>query len=122
VADELDGHLAQPHLFSAHRLERLAAALRGGFADFLRDSLRLAAATTPETQWRVIESVLREADEDLRLAKPRRPGLPRRIVEVAGVTIRRERRKDGWSLHFHGADEAVIEEIVEQVVAGWGRE
>ncbi len=125
VVTELDGHLAEPERLNQRQMLRLAAACRGGFSDVLRHALAESHATSPARQWRLLESVLAEADAEARDPAPQdpRPGRPRRLLGVRpGLRIRRELAPEGWLLRFTGpeATGALVEEIMDEVERLWG--
>ncbi len=105
-AEEVGGFFAAPERFSEHRIERLMRAVSGGFGDLIRTALEESSLTDPGHQWSLVEPILDEAEETARTPQPSSaPGRPRRILRPRyGLTIRRERTRDGWSLHFTGRE------------------
>ncbi len=109
VVDELDGWLAAPERLSQRQALRLAAACTLGFGHLIRTALEESSAESQESQWRLIEPILLEAERlppDAPSAAPVPFGAPLRPRRVArprsALTIRRERTPDGWCLHFTG--------------------
>ena len=124
VVADLGGVLKSPESLSMRKLERLAAACRGGFTELITCALSESRAASSEAQWEVLENVLREAESEARTPAPDpRPGRPRRFIRPRpDLTIRRELTRDGWCLRFTGraATGAVMEEIMDAVEEGWG--
>jgi len=105
-ANEIGGFFSAPEKLSQRQIERISRAITGGFGDLIRTALEESSVSDPDHQWKLVEPILAEADENA--SKPevsRAPGRPRRILRPRyGVTIRRERTRDGWSLHFTGRE------------------
>lgn len=117
VVEELDGCLATPERLSQNRLMKLAAGFAAGYGEVIETALAESSAATLEAQWQVLKGVLAElgAEPD---PGPARPGYPRRVVRPrAGLTIRRERTRDGWCLHFtgHEAKGGLMDDILDEV-------
>jgi ParB family transcriptional regulator, chromosome partitioning protein len=106
VADELREFMTAPESLSAQQCYRIAKALTAGFGELIRTALEESSITDHDHQWALIQPILAEADEVVRTGqRPRSDGRPRRILRPRyGVTIRRERTKDGWCLHFTGRE------------------
>ncbi len=109
ACDELDGWLAAPERLSQRQALRIAAACNAGFGHLIRTALEESSARDPEAQWRVIEPIILES-EHLPADAPPPPTLPgcrerpRRVLRPRpSLTIRRERTRDGWCLHFTGS-------------------
>ena len=119
VVQQLDGILTDPHHYSLRQLLRLHAALRPDFADLIVTALTEHHDQRPEAQWTLLSPILDEAEAALRDPAPNpRPDRPRRLIRPRpGLTVRRERYPNGWSLHFTGADakgmlmESLMDEI-----------
>jgi ParB family chromosome partitioning protein len=110
LAEELDGSLAAPETLSLRQLLRLAAAASRGYADLMRHALSESKSREPEHQWRTLLVPILAECEDPSIPDPR-PGAgagdrPRRLLTLRrrGLRIRRERTREGWSLHFTGQD------------------
>ncbi len=105
-ADEIGGFFSAPEKLSGRQIERITRAIAGGAGELLRTALEESSITDPDHQWTLVEPILAEAEENARNPEiSRRPGRPRRILRPRyGVTIRRERTRDGWSLHFTGRE------------------
>ena len=105
-AEEVGGYFKTPEKISFRQAMRIMAALNLGFGDVVRTALDETSITDHDHQWDLIQPILAEAEANAK--KPERsdhPGRPRRILRPAsGVTIRRERTIDGWSLHFTGRE------------------
>jgi ParB family chromosome partitioning protein len=85
----------------------------------IRTALEESSITDPDHQWALLQPDLAEAEEHA--TKPDRataPGRPRRILRPRyALTIRRERTRDGWSLHFTGreATGAMIDLVLDEI-------
>jgi ParB family chromosome partitioning protein len=105
-AEEMDGQFTAPERFSERQAERISRAINAGFGDVIRTALEESSVKDPDHQWDLIQSILAEADDHVK--KPETsdtPGRPRRILRLRyALTVRRERTKDGWSLHFTGRE------------------
>jgi ParB family transcriptional regulator, chromosome partitioning protein len=128
VVDALDdGLLTDPRMLSQRQLVRLATALRHGMGEVMAHALTAARDTSPEAQWRTLERIIAEAEEDDRTPTCQpdpRPGRPRRLVRVRRtLAIRRERLPEGWSLRFTGPDATgpMMEDIMDHVESMFGR-
>ncbi len=104
LADDLDGYLAAPEALSLRQLLRLAPLIARGYGDLIRATLTEAAATDADAEWRALLPILLEAERPEPEAAPSRPGRPRRVLDLRSraLTIRRERTRAGWALHFTG--------------------
>ena len=106
LAEEMDGQFAAPEKLSERQAFRIAKAINAGFGELIRTALEESSLEDPGHQWGLIEPILAEAEEHAR--KPEicdRPGRPRRILRPRyALTVRRERTRDGWSLHFTGRE------------------
>ena len=129
LAEELDGHLAAPETLGLRQLLRLAAAASRGYADLMRHALSESSSKEPDHQWRLLQPILAEC-EDPAIPDPKpaagRRDRPRRTFEAPlhNLRVRRERTRDGWSLHFTGRDatgmliDSVIDDIERAVSPG----
>jgi ParB family chromosome partitioning protein len=109
VVGELDGLLTTPETWPAHRLMRIAAAISRGYGDLIAHALTEAESREPETQWRILQSILAEAENhDIPAPSRDAKGVerPRRTwrAPVRRIRVRRELTPDGWCLHFTGPD------------------
>ena len=119
VVEALAGLLTTPESDSYRHLARLANALRAGFHDVIRTALAEHPDRSAEAQWSRLALTLDEADQTLREPDPVvRPGRPRRLLSPRdGLTVRRERTPNGWTLHFTGREaqgmmmDTVLDEI-----------
>lgn len=117
VVEELDGLIANPEQLNQNRLLKLAAGYAAGYGEVIETALGQSSARTPEAQWQVLRGVLAEMGTESE-ATPARPGYPRRVVRPrAALTIRRERTRDGWCLHFTGreAKSGLMDDIMDEV-------
>ena len=106
VVDAFDGHFTTPEAMTASQMERLAAALRGGLADALREVLGQMRHRSLASQWAALMPTLAEAfSPEETDATPTTPARPRRLLHLKqGLTIRREQCRDGWVLRFTGPE------------------
>ncbi len=118
LVEELDGHLTDPERLSLRQTLRLSAAIRAGFGDVIRTALEESTLDDPDSQWQLLLPILTEAEQPPPEAPKPRPGRPRRVARHGpGLTIRREQTRNGYVLHFTGADatsgllDAVFDEI-----------
>lgn len=106
VVEELEGMFTTPDRLTATQMERLAAALRGGLADVIREVLGQNRARSLPSQWAAITPTLAEAFSGEETdATPTTPARPRRLLHLKqGLTIRREQCQNGWILRFTGPE------------------
>ena len=104
-AEDVGGFFRAPERLSQRQIERISRAVVSGFRDVLRTALEESSITDPDHQWQLIQPILEEAEHVARNPEPARSdGRPRRIVRpTRSLTIRRERTRDGWCLHFTGS-------------------
>lgn len=122
VADTFYDDLRGPEILSQRQLLRIATAIRADFTGLIVTALQECDNKSPERQWRLIEPIVAEAEEWLRNPDPiTRPGRPLRVLRPrSGLTIRREKTPEGWSIHFTGPEAhgflatSVMEEIERQ--------
>jgi len=122
VVEELEGLLDTPERLSQNRMMRLAAGFAAGYGEVIETALEQSSAEGHEAQWQVLSGVLAELGADPEPG-PVRPGYPRRIVRPRpGLTIRRERTRDGWCLHFTGreAKGGLIDDVLDEVERLYG--
>ncbi len=119
VAEEFEGCFATPERLTLEQIERLATCLRGGLTDLIHHILLQNRDAPLPTQWRTLIPTLTEAftpDPDPTSGKPTRP---RRMLQLKqGLTIRREKSRTGWSLHFTGPEArsgALIDDVIDKV-------
>lgn len=120
LVEELDGLFATPERLTQQQLLRLADAWRGGFAEAITAALEATAAAPHESQWTALVPLLAEyADEVLHPPVPRpRPGRPRRVLRPrTDLTIRRERTRTGYVLHFsgRGAKSPLLDDVLDRI-------
>jgi ParB family chromosome partitioning protein len=118
-AEEMDGQFTAPQKLKQEHAFRIARAIDAGFGDLIRTALEESSVKDPDHQWDLIQPILAEAEE---LAKKpersERPGRPRRILRPRhSLTIRRERTRDGWCLHFTGREStgAMIDLVLDEI-------
>jgi len=122
VAEALDGLLKTPEQLSQNRMLSLAAGYAAGLGQVIETALTESSARSLDAQWRVIQGVLSEINE-MEPSNPTRPGYPRRVVRPReALTIRRERTREGWCLHFTGreAKGMLMEDIMDEVERMYG--
>jgi ParB family chromosome partitioning protein len=119
LAEEMDGQFAAPELLSQQQATRIARALTAGFGELIRTALEESSLKDPDHQWSLVEPILAEAEAHARRPETSdRPGRPRRILRPRyALTVRRERTRDGWSLHFTGreATGALIDLVLDDI-------
>jgi ParB family chromosome partitioning protein len=119
LAEEMDGQFAAPELLSQQQATRIARALTAGFGELIRTALEESSLKDPDHQWSLVEPILAEAEAHARRPENSdRPGRPRRILRPRyALTVRRERTRDGWSLHFTGreATGALIDLVLDDI-------
>lgn len=124
VVEELDGLLVEPQALSQRQMLRLAAHLRGGWADLIRTALEESRAKTAVAQWALLQPVLDEADQTLRSPEPvTYNGRPRRLLRARpGLTIRRELAPEGWTLRFTGPEATgmMIDQVLDDIERMYG--
>lgn len=105
-AEEMNDQLAAPEKLSWRQAERIAAAVSRGFGELMRAALAESSLKDPDHQWDLLQPILAEAEENaVKPERADRPGRPRRLLRPRyALTIRRERTRDGWSLHFTGRE------------------
>jgi ParB family chromosome partitioning protein len=124
VVETLDGALAAPRGLSVTRMDRLAAACRGGLADLMHAILADHRAAGPDAQWAALAPAVAEAvltpDDDAPAAPGRAPR-PRRMLHLrSGVTLRREWTRTGWILRInarHADHPGIVDDILDHVEA-----
>ncbi len=125
-AEEIGGFFSAPEKLTQQQIERIIRANVAGFGDLMRTALEESSVTDPDHQWNLVQPILEESEENARNPQiSRAPGRPRRILRPRyGVTIRRERTRDGWSLHFTGREaigplmDLVLDEIERMYAPG----
>jgi ParB family transcriptional regulator, chromosome partitioning protein len=124
VAEELEGCLATPEALTSSQIERLAAALRGNLTPLIHQVLSEHPHASLQTQWAALIPTLSEALAPETEAAPGTPTRPRRVLHLKqGLTIRRERSRGGWSLHFTGPEArsgALIDDVLDKVEEWFG--
>lgn len=114
VADAMDGWIDAPEDWSEARLIRLGGVLRSGWDKLLYAALEDAAEGA---EWEALLPLIEEA-EALPVEKRATPDRPKRLSRVPfGLTIRREKTKQGFVLHITGrrATDAVVGEVMEEI-------
>jgi ParB family chromosome partitioning protein len=105
-AAEIGGFFSAPEKLTERQIERITRIMGGDFGTLVRTALEESSITDPDHQWKLVQPILDEAEEHARRPQVGRgPGRPRRVLRPRyGVTIRRERTRDGWSLHVTGRE------------------
>ncbi len=104
-AEEMDGQLTAPERLSQQQAFRISRAISAGFGELIRTALEESSLKDPTHQWDLLQPILSEADDHTRKPESTTPGRPRRILRPRyALTVRRERTRDGWSLHFTGRE------------------
>ena len=126
VVDTMEGILMRPETFSLRQLLRLNSALRPDFTPVIITALQEHHEKSPGAQWSLLLPILDEAESALRDPVPYfdpRPGRPRRVLKPrSGLTVRRERTHDGWTLHFTGpeAEGMMMESVMDAIERLYG--
>ena len=124
VVEAMDGTLTTPEGYSFRQLARLNAALHPDFADVIAAALQEHPDKSPTAQWQILLPILAEAETALQDPTPiQTPGRPRRLLRPRpGLTIRRERTPNGWTLHFTGpeAKGMVMDTVLDEVERMYG--
>jgi ParB family chromosome partitioning protein len=118
LVEELDGYLINPEGLSQHRLMRIEAAFRAGFGNVILTALGESSLEDPRAQWQLLLPILTEAENPQPNAPKPRPGRPRRVYRPRKtLTIRREKTRDGYTLHFTGnlATSGMIDDIFDEI-------
>ena len=114
VVEALTGALTTPERLTASRMERLASALRGGTEDLLLAALAPLHGENLESQWSALLPILTEPTPE-----ETTPGRPRRLLHLhQGLTIRREKTRLGYALHFSGKEArsgGLIDDVLDKV-------
>lgn len=119
VVEELDGAFSMPERLTVARMDRLAAALRGGLAELVHAALDDCRGAGLETQWSALAPVFAEAMAEPDGYAPSGPGRPRRLLRLRqGLIIRREYSRTGWILRFTGPEAksgGLIDDVMDEV-------
>ncbi len=118
-AEEMDGQLTAPERLNQEQAFRIARAIGAGFGELIRTALEESSLKDPEHQWALLAPILAEAHDHMpRPERSAAEGRPRRLLRPRyGLTIRRERTRDGWSLHFTGreASGAMMDSVLDAI-------
>jgi ParB family transcriptional regulator, chromosome partitioning protein len=121
VVEALVPHLTTPQRLTTRQMDRLAAALRGGFTDLIQQTLTDHRTAPLRTQWDAILPLIQESGrgEEDEPETASRPGRPRRMLHLRqGLTIRRELHRNGWILRFSGPEArkgGLIDDVLDEV-------
>ncbi len=120
AVEAFDGLFAEPWRLSMRQCLRLANAERDGAGDLIAHVIEEERAKTLEAQWALIEPILAEIETPPSPNAPKRKeGYPRRLKHLRpDLTIRREKTKLGYSLHFTGkyAQDRLMEDVLDDVI------
>jgi ParB family chromosome partitioning protein len=119
VVEAMEGRIAEPETWSENRLLRLGTLLRHGWDGLIDAALD---AAPPGAEWQAILPVITEA-ESLPMSARKTPGRPRRLVNLPrGLTLRREKTRNGYVLHITGsqASDAVVAEVIDEIERMFG--
>lgn len=120
VVEELDGDFVSPERLTQRQIIRIANALRDGFGPLLRAALEEEGETSAAAQWAAILPVLEEAentDGDAPAQSFGPAGRRQLAAPRSGLSIRRERLRDGYALRFSGpaATPSLIDLVFEEI-------
>ena len=119
VAEEFEGCFTTPERLTNDQIERLATCLRGGLTDLIHHILLETRDAPLPTQWRALIPTLTEAFTPDPDGTPGKPTRPRRMLQLKqGLTIRREKSRAGWFLHFTGPEArsgGLIDDVMDKV-------
>ena len=108
LVDETDGLLRDPHSLSEAALLRLHGAWSRGFDALITTALNESSRKDAGSQWQILRPILAEAEAPEAESYPvreRLPGRPRRLSRPRpGITMRRERTADGYTIHITGSE------------------
>jgi ParB family chromosome partitioning protein len=126
LVHETDGILTDPETLSERQLLRLHAAWTKGFGDLVTTALSETCRRAAADQWDILGPILAEAEapEPVYASHERREGRPRRVSRPrAGMTLRREMREDGWTIHLTGPEArgVLVDHIFEEIERLIGR-
>jgi ParB family chromosome partitioning protein len=118
VVEALDGLLTTPESLSTARMERLAAALRGGNESRLCTALSHVAGEPLETQWQALQPALTDTMRNPDDPDPTKTR-PRPFLNLKqGLRITREQCRNGWILRFTGPQAkggGLIDDLLDQI-------
>ncbi len=89
-----------------------------GFGNVIHTALAESSLQDADTQWKLLLPILTEAENPPVNAPKLRPGRPRRVYRPRNsLTIRREKTRDGYTLHFTGdlATSGMIDDIFDDI-------
>jgi ParB family transcriptional regulator, chromosome partitioning protein len=121
VVEALAPHLTAPQRLTTRQMDRLAAALRGGFTYLIQQTLTDHRTAPLRTQWDAILPLIQESGrgEEDEPETASHPGRPRRMLHLRqGLTIRRELHRNGWILRFSGPEArkgGLIDDVLDEV-------
>jgi len=113
VVEGLDGQLIDPELLSENQLIRLSQILRLGWTDIVITTLGECRDKTCTDQWHRLLPVIQEAEN-----RSTNPNCPRRLSRPKnGVSIRREKTRNGYILHITGrrANGMLVTTVLEEI-------
>lgn len=120
AVQSFEGLFAEPWRLSFRQCLRLAAAERAGAGEIIAAAILEEEAKTLDAQWALVEPILREIETPPEPNAPKpKEGYPRRLLRLRpDLTIRRERTKVGYVLHFTGkyARDRLMEDVLDEIV------
>ena len=116
----LDGMIAEPWRLTERQCLRIAAAAeRERYGEAMQVALEESDSRAFEAQWALLEPVIAEAERAGEPeTAPKGEGRPRIVLRPRkGLVIRREKTREGWTLHFTGplAREGLIEDVLDDI-------
>ncbi len=118
VVEGLDGQLIDPELLSENQLIRLSQILRLGWTDIVITTLGECRDKTCTDQWHRLLPVIQEAEKRISENRSTNPNCPRRLSRPKnGVSIRREKTRNGYILHITGrrANGMLVTTVLEEI-------
>lgn len=119
VVEATDGLFTTPEQLTLAQMERVATCLRGGLAPLIDQILTEHRRESLPSQWAALLPTLSEALNAETDPTPTQPGRPRRMLHLKqGLTIRREKLRDGWSLRFSGPEArsgGLVDDVMDHV-------
>jgi ParB family transcriptional regulator, chromosome partitioning protein len=118
VVEGLGGQLIDPELLSENQLIRLSQILRLGWTEIVITTLGEHRDKTCADQWHRLLPVIQEVEKRVSENRSTNPNCPRRLSRPKkGVSIRREKTRNGYILHITGrqANDMLVTEVLEEI-------